>query len=78
VVEEGLDARSLAGAEEVFLSGSIRGVEGAVELDGEPLAGCGPLSRRLAAGLRRRWRLPEPPAAAPVPAGAPRPGRSAR
>ena len=78
LVEEPLARAELIAAEEVFLTGSVRGVEGAERLDDAPLAGCGELSRRVAAELRRRWRLPEPPAAGPVPAGAPRPGRSAR
>ncbi|HET7574098.1 MAG TPA: aminotransferase class IV, partial [Solirubrobacterales bacterium] len=78
VAEEPLSREDLLAAGEVFLTGSVRGVEGAVELDGAPLAGRGELSRRVAAELRRRWRLPEPRAAAPVPAGGPRPGRSAR
>ena len=70
-------ARSLASnelhaADEVFLTGSIRGIEAALELDGEPLAGCGPLSNRLAAVLRQRWGLaseldaPQSAAAAPI------------
>jgi para-aminobenzoate synthetase/4-amino-4-deoxychorismate lyase len=46
-------------ADEVFLTNSVRGVEPAIELDGAPLPGCGPLSRRLAAALRRRWGLPD-------------------
>jgi para-aminobenzoate synthetase / 4-amino-4-deoxychorismate lyase len=78
--EEGIETREgplrredLLGADEVFLTNSVRGVEPAVELDGEPLPGCGPLSRRLAAALRRRWGLasgsgdPAAPAAAPIP-----------
>jgi para-aminobenzoate synthetase / 4-amino-4-deoxychorismate lyase len=62
--EDGIEAREqplhpddLLAADEVFLSGSIRGVEAALELDGKPLAGCGPLSHRLADALRRRWGL---------------------
>jgi para-aminobenzoate synthetase / 4-amino-4-deoxychorismate lyase len=58
-------------ADEVFLTNSVRGVEPAVELDGERLPGCGPVSRRLAAALRRRWGLPDgsgaPQAVASVP-----------
>jgi para-aminobenzoate synthetase/4-amino-4-deoxychorismate lyase len=62
--EEGIEAREqpllcsdLLAASETFLTGSIRGIEAAEELDGQPLPGCGPLSRRLAAALRRRWGL---------------------
>lgn len=76
--EEPLSREDLLAAEEVFLTGSVRGIEGAVELDGQPLAGLGELSRRVAAALRRRWLPPGPRAADPVPAGVPRPGRSAR
>lgn len=74
--EEGIDAREqplhpddLLTADEVFLTGSIRGVEAALELDGKPLAGSGELSRRLAGALRRRWGLPDarPPAAEAAP-----------
>jgi branched-subunit amino acid aminotransferase/4-amino-4-deoxychorismate lyase len=75
--EEGIETREeplrrddLLAADEVFLTNSVRGVEPAVELDGAPLPGCGPLSRRLAAALRRRWGLPTdsaPRAAAAAP-----------
>jgi para-aminobenzoate synthetase / 4-amino-4-deoxychorismate lyase len=72
--EEGIDARQgvlsaddLLAAEEVFLTGSVRGIEVATELDGVPLAGAGAISRRLAAALRRRWRVPARRAGAPVP-----------
>jgi para-aminobenzoate synthetase/4-amino-4-deoxychorismate lyase len=68
--ERALSPADLLGAEETFLSGSIRGIEAALELDGAPLPGCGPLSRRLAGALRRRWGLADdrPPtgAAAPI------------
>jgi para-aminobenzoate synthetase/4-amino-4-deoxychorismate lyase len=63
-LESGLDAREqplrvedLPRAEETFLTNSIRGIEPATALDGTPLPGCGPISRRLAGALRRRWRL---------------------
>jgi para-aminobenzoate synthetase / 4-amino-4-deoxychorismate lyase len=60
---------------EVFLTGSVRGVEPARSLDGEDLAPPSPISRQIAAGLRRRWRVPatEPAAAvaAAPPAGQP-------
>lgn len=57
--EAALRKEDLLAADEVFLTNSIRGIEPAVSLDGAPLAGCGPLSRRLGAALRRRWRLPD-------------------
>jgi para-aminobenzoate synthetase / 4-amino-4-deoxychorismate lyase len=71
--EEPLHREDLHEAAEVFLTNSIRGIEPALSLDGAPLAGGGPLSRRLGDGLRRRWRLHVPTAPA-VPAAAPLPG----
>lgn len=53
--EESLQPEDLLSAEEVFLTGSIRGIEPALELDGQPLAGSSEISDRLASGLRRRW-----------------------
>ncbi len=61
--ESPLRAQDLYKAEEVFLTNSVRGIEPATSLDGTELPGCGPLSRRLEAALRRRWRLPEAPRA---------------
>ena len=61
--ERPLSPADLISAEETFLTGSIRGIEPALELDGEPLAGCGPLSNRLAAALRQRWALTDAPQA---------------
>lgn len=55
--EQALSAADLLAAEETFLTNSIRGIEPASALDGSPLAGCGPISRRLADALRRRWGL---------------------
>lgn len=55
--ERPLSPADLISAEETFLTGSIRGVEAALELDGQPLAGCGPISSRLAAALQQRWGL---------------------
>lgn len=55
--EEPLPLADFLRAEETFLTGSIRGIEPALELDGKPLSGSGPVSRRLADGLRRRWGL---------------------
>jgi para-aminobenzoate synthetase/4-amino-4-deoxychorismate lyase len=78
-VREGrLDRGRLLAAEEVFLTGSVRGVEPALALDGEPLAGGGELSRRVGERLRRRWRRAPVAAGAPAPAAAPPPGRRAR
>ncbi len=65
-IERPLRAEDLYTADEVFLTNSIRCIEPAAELDQEPLQGCGPVSSRLAAALRRRWRL-EPQAAAAAP-----------
>ena len=62
-----LRSTDLLTAEETFLTNSVRGVEPATALDGAPLPGCGPLSRRLADALRRRWGLPARRAAATAP-----------
>ncbi len=56
---------------EVFLTGSVRGVEPARSLDGAELAPPGEISERLAAGLRRRWMVPAGEPAAAVAAGRP-------
>ncbi|MGN6815166.1 MAG: aminotransferase class IV [Solirubrobacterales bacterium] len=56
-----LRSEDLLTADETFLTGSIRGIEPALELDGQPLSGCGLISNRLAAALRRRWRLTDAP-----------------
>ncbi len=53
---------------EVFLTGSVRGVEPVGEIDGAALPPPGAISARVAAGLRSRW-LREP-VAEPVAAGA--------
>ena len=67
--EEGIEAHErpvhtadLLTAEETFLTNSIRGIEPATALDGAALPGCGPISRRLADALRRRWGLSDPAA----------------
>jgi para-aminobenzoate synthetase/4-amino-4-deoxychorismate lyase len=69
--EQPLHRSDLFDADEVFLTNSIRGIEPVIALDGAPLPGCGPLSRRLADALRRRWGLPgdldEPRAVATAP-----------
>jgi branched-subunit amino acid aminotransferase/4-amino-4-deoxychorismate lyase len=74
--EQPLQPGDLLGADETFLTGSIRGIEPALELDGQSLPGCGPLSRRLADALRRRWGLLD--GSLPVAAAAPKPGLLAR
>jgi para-aminobenzoate synthetase/4-amino-4-deoxychorismate lyase len=64
--EQPLSAPDLLGADETFLTNSIRGIEPATSLDGTPLPGSGPITHRLAAALRRRWNLdrdPTPPQA---------------
>jgi para-aminobenzoate synthetase/4-amino-4-deoxychorismate lyase len=83
--EEGIDFREqplrhddLLRSDETFLTGSIRGIEPALELDGQPLSGCGPLSHRLAAALRQRWGLPSGSDAPQAAATAPRPGQLSR
>jgi para-aminobenzoate synthetase/4-amino-4-deoxychorismate lyase len=60
--EQPLQPDDLLTADETFLTGSIRGIEPALSLDGESLPARGQLSRRLAAGLRRRWNLDAPDA----------------
>lgn len=77
VQEQSLRPENLLDADEVFLTGSIRGIEAALDLDGEPLSGCGPLSRRLADALRRRWGLSDSDAR-PTSAAAPIPGPLSR
>lgn len=62
-------AHLLAG--EVFLTGSVRGIEPVRMLDGAELAPPGELSGRIAAGLRRRWRVPAREPAAAVAGGRP-------
>jgi para-aminobenzoate synthetase / 4-amino-4-deoxychorismate lyase len=59
---------------EVFLTGSVRGIEPVASLDGVEQTPTGRVSELLAAGLRRRWRVPatEPVAVA---AGEPPGGR---
>jgi para-aminobenzoate synthetase/4-amino-4-deoxychorismate lyase len=64
-------------AGEVFLAGSVRGIEPVRRLDGRGLQ-LGPVSERIAAALRRRWlRVPQAGSAAVV-AGGRRAGRPAR
>lgn len=76
--EQSLSVTDLLGAEETFLTNSIRGIEPATSLDGTPLPGRGPLSRRLADALRRRWNLPDDQAAHKAAATAPKAAQPAR
>jgi len=76
--EQPLHPEDLLTAEETFLTGSIRGIEPALSLDGEELAGCGQLSRRLADALRRRWNLTDDSAAPAARATEPKLGQPAR
>ena len=81
--EEGVEAQErpisptdLLSAQETFLTNSIRGIEPATALDGNPLPGTGPLSSRLADALRRRWGLnPAPHKAAATAPKAAQPAR---
>jgi para-aminobenzoate synthetase / 4-amino-4-deoxychorismate lyase len=73
-----LTLADLSTASEAFVAGSVRGIEPVDFVDGAPIPAPGPISSRIAAGLRRRW-LPVPQAgsAAAVSIGprADRPGR---
>lgn len=53
--EEPLGGDDLLAAEEVFLTGSLRGAEPMASMDGAELQGEGAITRLVAAGLRRRW-----------------------
>ncbi|MFN8160955.1 MAG: aminotransferase class IV [Solirubrobacterales bacterium] len=55
VRERRLWRRELLGADEVMLTGSVRGISPARSLDGEPLADGWELGGRLAAALRELW-----------------------
>jgi para-aminobenzoate synthetase/4-amino-4-deoxychorismate lyase len=72
-IETGEERLALADlqAGEVFLTGSVRGVEPVRMLDGVELALPGELNGLIAAGLRRRWRVPAAAPAAVVAGGQP-------
>jgi para-aminobenzoate synthetase component I len=76
--EQPLHPDDLLTAEETFLTGSIRGIEPALSLDGAELPGCGQLSHRLAAALQQRWGLTDGSGDPEAPAGAPRAGQLSR
>jgi len=50
-----LSRNDLLSADEVFLTGSVRGIEPAASLDGTALPDGGPIAAELAAELRRAW-----------------------
>lgn len=76
--EQPLHRNDLLNAEETFLTGSIRGLEPALSLDGDALPGCGQLSHRLGAALRQRWGLSDDSDAPAAPATEPQLGQPAR
>jgi len=53
--EKALSREDLLAADEVFLTGSVRGIERVASLDGAPLTGGGEVAERLAAELRQAW-----------------------
>lgn len=55
VVEGRLTRADLLSADEVFLTGSVRGVEPARSLDGAPLPAGDEIGRRLGEALRLKW-----------------------
>ncbi|HEX5610376.1 MAG TPA: aminotransferase class IV [Solirubrobacterales bacterium] len=55
VAEHPLSCEELQAADEVFLTGSVRGVEPARSLDGAALPRSGQISRQLGDALRRSW-----------------------
>ncbi len=78
VEERSLTRTELLEADEIFLTGSVRGVEPARALDGDALPPAGELSHRVGERLRRRWLGGRAASAAPAPAAAPPPGQLAR
>ncbi|MGA8745522.1 MAG: aminotransferase class IV [Solirubrobacterales bacterium] len=71
VREESIGIAELVGAEEVFLSGSLRGVEQVAAIDQAALARGEVISAQIAACLRRRWLAPGEAGGAPGPAAGP-------
>jgi para-aminobenzoate synthetase/4-amino-4-deoxychorismate lyase len=78
VHERRLGREQLRAADEVFLTGSVRGVAPARALDGAALPPAGELSRLVGDALRRRWIPPAVATGARERAAAPPPGRLAR
>jgi para-aminobenzoate synthetase/4-amino-4-deoxychorismate lyase len=78
-VREGrLELEELLGADEAFLTGSVRGVEPVRTLDGASLPAAGELSRLVGDRLRRRWLGAPIGSAPPASAGAPPAGPLSR
>jgi para-aminobenzoate synthetase/4-amino-4-deoxychorismate lyase len=77
-VREGrLTRDDLFAADEVFLTGSVRGVEPARSLDGDPLATTGEVGALIAVALRRQFETRGTTPAAPRGRSDPRRGREA-
>lgn len=55
VAEATVGLEDLRAADQVLLTGSVRGIEVARALDGEPLRSEGEVARQLGRALRRRW-----------------------
>jgi para-aminobenzoate synthetase / 4-amino-4-deoxychorismate lyase len=55
VAEAKISLTELGGADEVFLTNSLRGVEPVRAIDDAAIAAAGPITTALAATLRRRW-----------------------
>lgn len=55
ISERALDLDELRSADEVFLTGSLRGVEPIRAIEGDAIPSEGPITTALAAGLRQRW-----------------------
>jgi para-aminobenzoate synthetase/4-amino-4-deoxychorismate lyase len=77
-IERPLRRDELLAADEVFLSGSVRGVEPVREIDGVELPASAEVTRRVGAELRRRWLGGRRGDGAPALAAAPPPGLPAR
>ncbi len=70
VCHDELTLEDLGGASEVFLAGSVRGIEPVRSIDDARIAAPGPVSSRIAAGLQRHWlRVPQAGSAAAVSIG---------
>lgn len=70
VREEGVALERLAQADEIFLTGSVRGVEPVSSIDGADIIPGGKVSGQIAASLRRRWLSAIRSGAVSVPAAA--------